>query len=110
MITHAIREANSAQEVYVLLTKFLNGAQLSDLMRQPQEITAMRVTGMDDVKDFAARLFSALQIVSKGLDDNSRVVVKEALYVFGTALDHLGSYESGQPRPLRSAPGSDNTC
>jgi hypothetical protein len=32
-----------------------------------------------------------LQAVSKSLNDNSRVAVKEALYVFGTGLDRLRS-------------------
>ncbi len=109
MITHAIREASSAQEVYVLLTTYLNGAQLSsELMRGSQEITAMQVVGMDDVKGCTLRLFSALQSVSESLDDNSRVAVKEALYVFGTALDRLGSYESRHLPPSQSAPESDN--
>lgn len=109
IITHAIREASSAQEVYALLTTYLNGAQAgSDLKRRSQEVTAMQVVGMDDVKGCTLRLFSALQSVSESLDDNSRVAMKEALYVFGTALDHLGSYESGHPRPSESAPDSDH--
>jgi hypothetical protein len=111
MITHAIREASSAEEVYVLLTTYLDGAQLGcELMRQSHEITPLRVANMDDVKGCTVRLFSALQSVSESLDDNSRVAVKEALYVFGTALGHLGLYESGHPPRLQSAPDSDNIC
>jgi hypothetical protein len=111
MITHAIREASSSQEVYVLLTTYLNGVPLvSELMRQSREIMAMKLTGMDDVKACIVRLFSALQSVSKSLDDNSRMAVKEALYVFGAALDRLGSYEIGHPPPPQSAPDSDSIC
>lgn len=111
IVTHAIREASSSQEVYVLLTTYLNGAPLvGELMRLSREIVAMNLTGMDDMQVCTVRLFSALHNVSKSLDDISRVAVKEALYVFGSALDRLGSYENGHQPPWHSAPDSDSIC
>jgi hypothetical protein len=111
MITQAIRETCSSQEVYVLLTTYLRGARLaSELVRQSQEMTTIRVTGLDDVKSYAVRLFSALQSVSETLDDRSRVAVKEALYVFGAALDCLDWHQNGQALPAQSAPDAESIC
>ncbi len=47
------------------------------------------VTGRDDVRGRIEGLFTALGLASKSLDDGSRVVIKEALYVFGEALIRL---------------------
>jgi hypothetical protein len=111
IITRAIGEASSSQEVYALLTTYLNSTSVGGrFTRQSPDTTAMKVTGMDDVKACTVRLFSALQRVSESLDDDSRVAVKEALYVFGAALNRLGWYQNGRPPSPRSAPDSDSIC
>jgi hypothetical protein len=53
---------------------------------------------IEDVKGRTLQLFLMLQAVSKSVDDNSRAAVKEALYVFGAALDRLKWLERGTDR------------
>jgi hypothetical protein len=95
-ITHAVREANSSREVYLLLSAYLETVRLGGEMIEPfREIATAPLVSIEDVKERTLQLFFMLQRVSKSLDDNSRVAVKEALYVFGSAQDRLKSLEGG---------------
>jgi hypothetical protein len=97
VITHAIREANSAREVYLLLSAYLEAVRLGGEMIDPfREIAIAPLVSIEDVKDRTLQLFFMLQAVSRSLDDNSRGAVKEALYVFGAVLDRLKSLEGAQ--------------
>jgi hypothetical protein len=89
-IAQAVREASSEQEVYVLLTSYVEAARLGHGMRNLSKYMAsLPLTGRDDVRGRIEGLFTALGLASKSLDDSSRVVIKEALYVFGEALIRL---------------------
>jgi len=101
-IIHAVREANSSREVYLLLAAYLEGVRWGVEMIDPfREIVTAPLVSIEDVKERNLQLYLMLQAVSKSLDDNSRVAVKEALYVFGTGLDRLkslGSVSEGNAR------------
>src|SRR6185295_14549245 len=99
IVTQAIREANSAREVYLLLSAYLEAVRLGGEMRDPfLEIATAPLVSMEDVKRKTFQLFSMLQAVSKRLDDKSRGAVKEALYVFGAVLARLKSLEGRTDR------------
>jgi hypothetical protein len=109
-IIHAVREANSSQEVYLLLAAYLEGVRWGVEMIDPfREIVAAPLVSIEDVKERTLQLYLMLQAVSKSLDDNSRVAVKEALYVFGTGLDRLkslGSVSEGNAREATRLAGA----
>jgi hypothetical protein len=89
-IAHAVREAGTEQEIYVLLTAYIKAARLGEEMSSlSQHMTSLPLAGPDDVRGRIEGLFTALGLASKSLDDGSRVVLKEALYVFGEALMRL---------------------
>jgi len=101
-IIHAVREANSSGEVYLLLAAYLERVRLGVEMIDPfREIVTAPLVSMEDVKERTLQLYLMLQAVSKSLDDNGRVAVKEALHVFGAGLDRLkslGSVSEGNAR------------
>ena len=89
-IAHAVREAGTEQEIYLLLTAYIKATRLGDEMSSlSQHMTSLPLAGPDDVRGRIEGLFTALGLASKSLDDSSRVVLKEALYVFGEALIRL---------------------
>jgi hypothetical protein len=97
MVTHAVREANSSRELYLLLAAYLQAVRLGGALIDPfREIATAPLISMEDVKERTLSLFFMLQAVSKSLDEDSRVAVKEALYVFGTVGDRLKSLEQGR--------------
>jgi len=98
-IAHAVREAGTEQEIYVLLTAYIKAARLGEEMSSlSQHMTSLPLAGPDDVRGRIEGLFTALGLASKSLDDGSRVVLKEALYVFGEALMRLKWLESKAQR------------
>jgi len=102
MITRAVRDANSSWEVYLLLTAYLEGVRLARELIEPLlGVATAPLASMDDVKERTLQLFFMLQAASKSLDDNSRVAVKEVLYVFGAVLDRLKSLEGVTDRGLQ---------
>jgi len=109
-IIHAVREANSSREVYLLLTAYLEGVRWGVEMIGPfREIVTAPLVSIEDVKERTLQLYLMLHAVSKSLDDNSRVAVKEALYVFGAGLDRLrslGSVSEGNAREAMRLAGA----
>jgi hypothetical protein len=80
-----------------LLTAYVKATRLgSELRSRPTELTRLPLTGRDDVRGRIEGLFTELGVASRGLDDDSRVVIKEALYVFGEALLRLKWLDSTQ--------------
>lgn len=88
IIVDAIHQSHSDVEVYELLNFYTAAVRLErdadDAMPHPIE---NKVGAMRQMQ----ALFIALGLVSRRLDDPSRVVIKEALYVFHAALDRLHS-------------------
>jgi hypothetical protein len=90
MIMHAIREAHAEFEVYALLNVYVEAVRLD---RETGNLSAPPVsgpiTGMDDLMRQIKLLIGALETASRRLDDHCRTIVKEVLYVFCMAADHL---------------------
>jgi len=86
MIAHAIRQCEAESEIYDLLNAYLETALLQQNRNIPLECPLLNVHG---VARQTQRLFVALEGVSKSLNDRLRVAIKEALYVFTTALERL---------------------
>src|SRR6476620_4233587 len=99
IVTQAIREANSAREVYLLLSAYLAAVRLGGEMSDPfLEIATAPLVSMEDVKRKPFQLYSMLQAVSKRPDDKARGAVKEALYVVSAVLASLKALEERTDR------------
>ena len=89
-ITQAVREARSERDVYVLVTAYIRATRLADeLEKLSRHATTLPLIGPDDLRDRIQGLFTELGVASRGLNDDSRLVIKESLYVFGEALLRL---------------------
>jgi len=90
VITQAIHEADNEQEVYELLSEYLSAVRLDDKAHQALAlITNSPIIGMVAVMQVIQGLVVALAAASRRLDDRSRLLIKDVLYVFCTAFDHL---------------------
>jgi hypothetical protein len=97
IITQAVREARTEQDIYLLLTAYVQATRLGDEVRKlSRHVTSLPLTGLDDVRERIQGLFIELGVASRGLDDGSRLVIKEALYVFGEASMRLKWLETAQ--------------
>ena len=97
MITQAVREARTEQDIHMLLTAYVHATRLGDELKMlSRHLTSLPLTGVDDVRERIQGLFTELGVASRGLNDGSRLVIKEALYVFGAALKRLKSLEAAQ--------------
>jgi len=90
MIIQALREADTPQEIYRLLTAYVRGTRLIDeLKRVPRHLSALPLSDRDDIKARINGLFSELGSASRRLDDECRITIKEALHVFSEGLKRL---------------------
>ena len=90
IITQTIRQSDSEVEIYALLTTYLEAIRL--IPGPPglsAHVTPLPIVGIDAVRAQLGALLIALEVVSRRMDDRSRVRIKEALYVFGATLEHL---------------------
>ena len=92
IIIDIIREAETEHDVYFLLTAYVEAVRFGDKLNCLSEpMTRLPFTGMDDVSGRFEKLVAELDVASRRLDDNTCEVIKEALHVFGTALNRLRS-------------------
>jgi hypothetical protein len=92
----------------LLLTAYVKATRLgTELKGRPIQLTRLPLADRDDVRARIEGLFTELGMASRGLDDDSRLVIKEALYVFGEALFRLKRLESTR-RPDGSPSRSDD--
>jgi len=113
LIAQAVREANSEQEIYLLLAAYVKATRLGSEVRSfSQQMIGLPLFRPEDLRRRIEGLFSALTLASKSLDDSSRVVLKEALYIFGEALIRLESLEAraAPPKPAGAAPAASTRC
>ena len=90
LITQAIRQAGSEQEVLLLLTAYAKATRLSgELAIEPMQPVRLPLTSLDDVKRQMEALPIEFGAASGEVDRTCRVVMKEARYVFGEALLRL---------------------
>jgi hypothetical protein len=87
-IVEAIRCCHSDFEVYELLNAYIEAARLAQSSDSAGSYPIENTAGV--IKQMQI-LFVALEVNLRRLDDHLRLVIKEALYVFSTALDRLRS-------------------
>ena len=96
MIIDAIREASTEQEVYFLLTCYVDAVRYCDkLCNLPGPMRDLPFTGMDDLK---ARVEALKFRFTENL-----LIINEALAIFGAALDRLYSLDLEIRAPLAKA-------
>jgi len=85
-----IRQSDSEVEIYALLTTYLEAVRMvqrpADL---PAHLMPLPIVGIDGVRAQLGAFLIGLEVVSRRLDDRSRVTLKEALYVLRATLEHL---------------------
>jgi hypothetical protein len=124
MIADDIRHSGTAHTVYFLLTAYIQQVRASDKSRgMPEYITRLPVCGMGDLSMRFDKLVAELDAASRQLNDKACAGIKEALHVFGTALNRLRAIEGtgagkpafgrspdlqfGAPTPAQTGAGSD---
>jgi hypothetical protein len=94
MITNAIRNANTEHEVLFLLTTYVEAARDSGRLHFLSEcVTELPLHGVPEVRARLLNLLLELDAASRNLDDYTRDVLHEAVYIFGTALEQLLVFE-----------------
>jgi hypothetical protein len=102
-ITDVIREADSAHEIYFLLTAYVEAVRHCDpLQHLPGFITELPFTGFADVQMRAERMRSLLESPA-GADAMIRAVLAEALGILTVAGERLEALRAGNASPLLEA-------
>jgi transposase len=102
-IMYAIRDTDSESEIYELLNMYIGAAQFDGAPCQPcARTTRARIRSTDDLMQQIRALLDALGAASRRLDDHSRLLIKEVLYVFCTAAEHLASLHRAE-QPVRAS-------
>ena len=94
MIADVIRNADSDREIYLLMAAYVDAmrsvANLSDeLIEQP-------IIDSDDLRARFRQLITELDNASAQLDAEAVPAIKEALHIYGTALDRLRTLDHEQ--------------
>ena len=113
-ILQAVREARTEQEICLLLTAYVKATRIGDEVNcLSQHMTSLPLAGPDDVIGRIQGLFAGLGAASRRLDDASRTVIKEALYVFCEASLRLSGLHRAQqcegPLPPPHADAAPNS-
>jgi len=104
MFIDVIRGAETEHEIYFLLTSYIQAVRHSDRLRLAPELLArLPLHGMSDVQLRFEALVPELDKASRRLDGKGCVLIREALNVFGTALDRLTALELQSLRPASGA-------
>jgi hypothetical protein len=100
MIADIIRKAETQNDIYFLLTSYLEALQFSGMPSGvSQDIADLPLRGKMDVKTRFSKLVIELDNASRRLDDQACVAIREALHIFGAALTRLRAIDN-QQRPL----------
>jgi hypothetical protein len=86
-IINIIRDANSTDEIYSLLTAYIEALQHCDKGESmTPQLVALPINGKADLQARSEQLFVELDVASRRLDDNACIVIKEARAIFTAAL------------------------
>jgi hypothetical protein len=110
MFSDKIRSAGTEQEIYLLLTSYIEAVWLSDKSHGciPAELTRLPLNGVADVRERFNRLMLELDGASKRLDDDACAHVREGVHIFSFALNRLSMFNVQRCGPQSvSAPGFD---
>jgi hypothetical protein len=107
LIIDAMRRANNAQEVCLLLTHYIETLQFYAVAeRLPAAVTALPVAGLDDIE---ARVVSLREVklcdLARSQCDTHGDIVNEAADVFQEALFRLNAMSV--PTGMLAAPAAD---
>ncbi|MCE9640076.1 MAG: hypothetical protein K8S22_08000 [Betaproteobacteria bacterium] len=109
-ITDVIREADTNHVIYFLLSSYVNASRCGDRLKSlPERVAALPLTSATDVKSRFEILILELDAASKRLDDQACIMLKDALTIFGTALNRLQSLDGRRYWPLELEVGSAKT-
>jgi hypothetical protein len=101
MIMHAIREADAAFDVYALLNAYAEAVRLDrETCHLSSPMASGLIGGVEDLMHQIKALVHALETASRRLDDHSRTIIKEVLYVFCMAADHLDFLHKVAQQPI----------
>lgn len=105
-IADTIHKTSSANEIYFLLTSYLESLEYAGLPDRTllAHAIALPLGGKDDVKARFHALIHDLDAASRQLDDHACTIIKEAVYVFGAALNRLHTLEQQAARELAAQP------
>ena len=91
MYKDVIREAKSEQEIYFLLTSYVEAVRFGDQLNVvPAPVKRLPLAGRSEVRQQYQKLVE-LDQTSKAATDNANLVIKEALPIVGAALERLES-------------------
>jgi hypothetical protein len=97
MITDVMRNSNSEREVFFLLSTYIDAVRFGDRFQLlPESVTTLPLNQSDEVRARLGRLLHELDAASRNLDDHYCEVLREAVHVFGTALELLIKLERRQ--------------
>ena len=95
IIDREIRDAESENAIYFLLTAYIETTQFGG--RLPEYLTKLPITGLKDVEARSRQLMMELAKASQQRHDKSCVVIEEALHIFDDAVCRLKVLEHAQP-------------
>ncbi len=97
MIADVMRNANTEHEIYFLLTAYVETARSGEHCEHlPPAATGLPLDDSADVRRRFGTLMRALDAASRNLDDCACLALREAVYVYGTALYRLVELERRQ--------------
>jgi hypothetical protein len=101
MFADVIRNSKTEHEIYFLLTSYIEAVRFCDKLHCsiPEHITRLPLRGIADVRERFEHLMLELDTASKRLDDNSCMVIREGVHIFGAALNRLGALGEQHYRP-----------
>ena len=89
MITDVIRYADTEHEVYVLLSSYVGNTNFDQKFHCLSECAVAPLEDTAEIRNRLGQLLLELDSASRNLDDDACVTLREAVHVFGTALDRL---------------------
>ena len=99
MIADVIQESETQGEIYFLLTSYIEALQFSGTAGIPQHLVDLPLRGKTDLKVRFEKLLIELDGASRRLDDKACLAIKEALHVFGAALNRLRTLDGRKQKP-----------
>ena len=101
MFADVIRKANTEQEIYFLLTSYIEELNsVEKPHRMSEQVMSLPLSDAADVRRRFEQLIIELDGASKRLDDYSCMVIREAVHILGTALSRLDMLD-GRRDPLQ---------
>lgn len=104
MIIDAISEASTEHEIYFLLTCYVEAVRYCDkLGNLPEPMRVLPLRGTDDLSARVEALMFRFEEPSGMPDGRNFRIIREAVDIFGAALDRLYSLDGEVRQPLAEA-------